>query len=67
MAMRVTSEFENEPLIAMNPAASFTEPHDGGSPAILERLDAVDEELLQVVLTDARQARTPKPRRRAAR
>jgi hypothetical protein len=63
MAVRVASEFEKEPLIAMRPDVFFTEPHYDGYAAILVRLAAADEDLLRVVLTDARRARAPRPRR----
>jgi hypothetical protein len=64
MAVRLASEFDKDPLIAMNPAVFFTEPHYDGYPAILVRLDAVDESLFTTLQTDARRLRVPKPRRR---
>jgi hypothetical protein len=64
MAVRLASEFDKDPLIATDPAVFFTEPHYDGYPAILVRLDAVDEALLTTLLTDAWRLRVRKPRRR---
>src|SRR5690349_15835357 len=66
MAVRVASEFDKEPLIAMNPAIFFTEAHYDGFPAILVRLDEIDEDLLRIVLGDACAAASMKRRKASA-
>jgi hypothetical protein len=67
IAVRVASEFEKEPLIEMNPAVFFTEPHYDGYPAILVRLPEIDLALLEEVLTDGWRVRSASASPRAAR
>ena len=47
-------------LIAADPAEFFTEPHYDGYPAVLVRLDAIDEDELTELLTDAWRAAAPR-------
>ena len=58
--MRVTGEEEKRVLIASDPAKFFTEPHYNGYPAVLVRLDAIDEDELTELLTDAWRAAAPR-------
>jgi hypothetical protein len=60
-AVRVTGEEEKQVLLASDPGKFFTEPHYNGYPAVLVRLEAIDEEELNELLTDA--WRTAAPRR----
>lgn len=59
---------EKETLLELDPAKQFTEPHYNGFPAILVRLDAVDEANLQGLLATAHrcitQAKPTGPRRK---
>jgi hypothetical protein len=59
-AVRVTGEEEKAALIASDPAAFFTEPHYHGYPAVLVRLDAIDEDELGELLADAWRAAAPR-------
>jgi hypothetical protein len=60
LAVRVAHESEKETLIEMDPAVFFTEPHYDGYPAVLIRLPAIDEALLEKVIRDAWQLRAPR-------
>jgi hypothetical protein len=60
IAVRIASEFDKDPLIAMHPAVFFTEPHYDGYAAILVRLAPISEDLLTTVLTDGWRTRAPK-------
>jgi hypothetical protein len=60
IAVRIANEFEKEPLIELDPAVFFTEPHYDGYPAILVRLPAIDLDLLERILTDGWRCRAPK-------
>jgi hypothetical protein len=62
--VRVADEEEKQALIASDPAKFFTEPHYNGYPAVLVRLDAIDEDELAELLTDA--WRNAAPRRLVA-
>jgi hypothetical protein len=59
-AVRVTGEEEKQALIAAEPAIFFTEPHYAGYPAVLVRLDAIDEDELRELLTDAWRCAAPR-------
>jgi hypothetical protein len=59
-AVRVTGEEEKRVLIAAEPAVFFTEPHYDGYPAVLVRLDAIAEDELTELLTDAWRAAAPR-------
>jgi hypothetical protein len=63
-AVRVTGEEEKQALLASDPDTFFTEPHYNGYPAVLVRLEAIDEDELSELLTDA--WRSAAPRRLAA-
>ncbi len=60
VAVWVGSEGEKDALIDLDPGAFFTEPHYNGYPAILVRLAAVDDAMLERLLTDAWRLRAPK-------
>jgi hypothetical protein len=53
VAVRVANQHEKDMLIAADPARFFTEPHYNGFPAILVRLDAIDMDELEELITDA--------------
>ena len=59
-AMRVSGEEEKQALIAADPAKFFTEPHYNGYPAVLVRLEAIDDEELTELLTDGWRAAAPR-------
>lgn len=59
IAVRVADETEKEALLAMDANIFFTEAHYDGYPAVLVRLPAIDQGLLQVILTDAWRSRAP--------
>jgi hypothetical protein len=60
LAVRVAGEVEKSVLIERDPQAFFTEPHYDGYPAILVRLDVVDEPILRKLLEDAWRLRAPR-------
>lgn len=60
LAVRVANEVEKGVLIEMNPDVFFTEPHYDGYPAILIRLDAIEEPLLAKLVEDAWRLRAPR-------
>jgi hypothetical protein len=60
LVVRVGSEMDKDALIAMDPAVFFTEPHYDGYAAILIRLAAIDEPMLQKLLEDSWRLRAPK-------
>lgn len=49
-----------EALVADDPAVYFTTPHFNGYPAVLVRLDAIDLDELEELLTEAWLAQAPK-------
>ena len=51
---------DKEVLIQMDPRVFFTEPHYDGYAAIQVRLDAIDDPLLEKVVTDSWRLRAPK-------
>ena len=51
-AVRVTGDDAKQDLLAMHPNALFTIPHFDGYPAVLVRLDLVDEALLRTLIVD---------------
>jgi hypothetical protein len=59
-AVRVTGEEEKRALLAAAPATFFTEPHYAGYPAVLVRLEAIDEDELTELLTDAWRSAAPR-------
>ena len=60
VGIRIAHELDKEPLIEMDPAAFFTEPHYDGFPAILVRLADIDMDLLEKLLSDAWRIQAPK-------
>lgn len=58
--VRIASEADKDVLIQMDPDVFFTEPHYDGYAAILVRLDAVDEPMLEKVIADSWRLRAPK-------
>ena len=58
--VRVSGEEEKQALIAADPDKFFTEPHYNGYPAVLVRLDAIDEDELAELLTDAWRCAAPR-------
>lgn len=59
IAIRVADESEKQAMLALDPAVFFTEPHYDGYPAVLIRLPAIDEALLEKVIGDAWRLRAP--------
>ncbi|MGB4136870.1 MAG: MmcQ/YjbR family DNA-binding protein [Microbacterium sp.] len=59
IGVRVDGEQAKAALIETYPDAFFTIPHFDGYPAVLVRLDAIDEQLLRETLTDAWLLRVP--------
>lgn len=60
LGVRVADEGEKDALISSEPDKFFTIPHFDGYPAVLVRLDAIDVEELEEVITDAWLDRAPK-------
>jgi hypothetical protein len=58
--VRVSGEEEKQALIAADPAKFFTEPHYNGYPAVLVRLDAIEDDELAELLTDAWRCAAPR-------
>jgi len=58
--VRVSDEEEKGALIAADPDKFFTEPHYNGYPAVLVRLEAIDEDELTELLTDAWRCAAPR-------
>jgi hypothetical protein len=59
-AVRVSGEEEKAVLIAADSAKFFTEAHYNGYPAVLVRLDEIDEGELAELLTDAWRLAAPR-------
>lgn len=60
LGVRVDGLAEKEAILAANPETTFTTPHFNGYPAVLLRLDRVDKEMLQEIITDAWLAVAPR-------
>ena len=60
LGIRVDGEQAKAAAIETYPDVFFTIPHFDGFPAVLTRLDAIDEQLLREMLTDAWLLRVPK-------
>jgi hypothetical protein len=60
LAVRVANELEKQALLALDPEVFFTEPHYNGYPAVLVRIPAIEQDLLEQVLADAWRCRAPK-------
>ena len=59
IAVRVADEEEKQAMLALGSQAFFSEPHYDGYPAVLVRLRAIDEPLLEKVIGDAWRLRAP--------
>lgn len=59
IAVRVEGDQTKNALLQTYPDAFFTIPHFDGYPAVLVRLDLVDEDLLRETITDAWLLRVP--------
>jgi len=59
-AVRVSGEEEKGALIAAEPDTFFTEPHYNGYPAVLVRLDAIENDEFAELLTDAWRCAAPR-------
>ena len=60
IAVRVADETEKQAMLGLDPGIFFTEPHYDGYPAVLIRLPAIDEPLLEKVIADAWRLRAPR-------
>jgi hypothetical protein len=60
LAVRVENREEKEMLLAADERKFFTEPHYNGFPAVLVRLEAIDVDELEEVLTDAWRSQAPR-------
>jgi hypothetical protein len=60
IAVRVANLDEKNLLLSMDEAAFFTDPHYNGFPAVLVRLDAIDTDRLEVLITDAWRCQAPR-------
>ena len=60
LGVRVDRLAEKEAVLAANPDFMFTTPHFNGYPAVLVRLDRVDEPQLREIVTDAWLAVAPR-------
>lgn len=58
--VRIASEMDKDVLIGMDPAVFFTERHFDGYAAIQVRLDAVDETMLEKLITDSWRIAAPR-------
>ena len=59
IALRVADEEEKQMFLASDPGKFFTEPHYHSFPAILVRLEAVEEEELEELIMDAWRCQAP--------
>jgi hypothetical protein len=60
IAVRVADETEKQAMLTLDPEVFFTEPHYDGYPAVLVRLPAIGEALLEKVIADAWRLRAPR-------
>lgn len=60
IAVRVANDLEKQSLLGLDADKIFTESHYNGYPAVLVRLSAVDDDLLEDLLTDAWRCQAPK-------
>ena len=60
IAIRVADKSEKEMLLASDDATFFTEPHYNGYPAVLVRLDEIENDELAELLTDAWRCAAPR-------
>ncbi|MFT4165498.1 MAG: MmcQ/YjbR family DNA-binding protein [Microlunatus sp.] len=60
LGVRVDGLAEKEAILAENPETTFTTPHFNGYPAVLVRLDRLDDASLKEIVTDAWLAVAPR-------
>ena len=60
IAVRVPNLADKDMLISAEPGKYFTEPHYNGYPAVLVRLDAIENDELAELLTDAWRCAAPR-------
>jgi len=60
IAIRVASQVEKEMLLASDETRFFTEPHYNGYPAVLVRLDAIEQDELEALITSAWRCQAPR-------
>jgi hypothetical protein len=60
IAIRVADETEKQAMLSLDSNVFFTEPHYDGYPAVLVRLPAIDQALLEKVIGDAWRLRAPR-------
>jgi hypothetical protein len=60
VAIRVADAAEKEMLLAADPTTFFTEPHYRGYPAVLVRLDSIEVDELEELITDAWRVQAPR-------
>lgn len=60
IAVLVADESEKQAMLGLDPEVFFTEPHYDGYPAVLVRLPAIDQALLEKVIGDAWRLRAPR-------
>jgi hypothetical protein len=60
LAVRVANREEKEMLLASDAEKFFTEPHYNGFPAVLVRLEAIDVDELEELVTDAWRSQAPR-------
>ena len=60
LGIRVDGEVAKAAILETYPDVFFTIPHFDGFPAVLTRLDVIDEQLLREMITDAWLLRAPK-------
>ena len=60
LVVRVAGQADKEMLLASDPEKFFTEPHYNGFPAVLVRLEEVDVDELEELITDAWTCQAPR-------
>jgi len=60
IAARVANDRDKAALLGADPDTFFTEPHYNGYPAVLVRLDAIENDELAELLTDAWRCAAPR-------
>lgn len=65
LGVRVADEGDKHALIGDDPEVFFTTPHFDGWPAVLVRLDVIDDDVLEEVITEAWIVQAPKRLARA--
>ena len=60
IAVRVADESEKQIVLGLDSKVFFTEPHYNGYPAVLVRLEAIELDFLEYLITQAWRCRAPK-------